>query len=87
MNIKGFNWDARNIGHIAKHDVTPEEVEEVFAYKPKIRKGRGKRYYAKGQTFAGRYLFVVFEILKYNRCRPISAREMTASERRAFRRK
>ncbi|MGI9862846.1 hypothetical protein SDD30_15820 [Moorella naiadis] len=30
LKIKGFKWDARNIGHIAKHGVRPEEAEEVF---------------------------------------------------------
>jgi uncharacterized DUF497 family protein len=53
-----------------KHDVTIEEVEEVFALAPLFRRGpRGKRkdenlYYAYGQTFAGRYLFVLFIVCK-----------------------
>ncbi len=29
-----FEWDAANIAHIARHDVTPEEVEQVFANDP-----------------------------------------------------
>jgi hypothetical protein len=26
-----FDWDAANVGHIARHDVMPEEIEEVFS--------------------------------------------------------
>jgi len=26
-----FDWDPANIAHIARHKVTPEEVEQVFA--------------------------------------------------------
>jgi hypothetical protein len=29
--ISGFEWDDDNIFHIARHEFTPEEVEEVFA--------------------------------------------------------
>jgi len=28
--IKRFEWDAGNISHIARHNVRPGEVEEVF---------------------------------------------------------
>jgi len=27
--IKGFDWDPANVGHILRHAVTPFEVEEV----------------------------------------------------------
>lgn len=30
MNGELFHWDDANIGHIAEHDVTPEEAEEVI---------------------------------------------------------
>ena len=30
MNLSVFDWDSANIGHIAEHDVTPEEVEDVL---------------------------------------------------------
>jgi len=29
-----FDWDEQNIRHIAEHDVTPEEAEEVMANDP-----------------------------------------------------
>jgi uncharacterized DUF497 family protein len=30
----GFDWDEANISHIALHDVTPEEAEQVVANNP-----------------------------------------------------
>lgn len=30
MDIDQFDWDSANIGHIAEHDVTPEEAEDVL---------------------------------------------------------
>jgi uncharacterized DUF497 family protein len=29
-----FDWDEHNIGHIAKHDVKPEEAEQVILHDP-----------------------------------------------------
>jgi hypothetical protein len=29
-----FDWDEANLAHIARHKVTPEEVEQVFANDP-----------------------------------------------------
>jgi hypothetical protein len=29
-----FDWDRHNIGHIAKHKVRPEEVEQVLSSNP-----------------------------------------------------
>jgi uncharacterized DUF497 family protein len=55
-------WDQRNREHIAKHDVTPEEVDQVFqAITPPFPEeiGEGK-YRVEGQSRAGRYLHVIF---------------------------
>ena len=29
-----FDWDAGNIGHIARHDVTQSEIEQLFGNDP-----------------------------------------------------
>ena len=34
MNDVDFDWDHHNIAHIARHGVTPEEVEQVLANNP-----------------------------------------------------
>ena len=33
-----FDWDNENRSHIARHDVTPSEVEEVFSRKHEIER-------------------------------------------------
>ena len=38
-----FDWDAANLGHIAKHDVTPEEAEQVILGNPLIWKCKSQR--------------------------------------------
>jgi uncharacterized DUF497 family protein len=85
--ISGFEWDDDNIQHIARHDFTPAEVEEVFAGDYKVRRTRQKRYIALGETLDGRLAFVVFCRLSGGLARVITARDMEAKERRLFRRK
>ena len=74
-----------------KHGVSTWEVEEVIFEKPHIRrwqKGRVKGedlYLAYGQTHGGRYL-VIFFIRKETAALPISARDMTDSERNYYER-
>jgi uncharacterized DUF497 family protein len=85
--ISGFDWDDDNILHIAKHEFTPEEVEEVFAGRHKVRRARQKLYVALGETFDGRLSFVVFRRLSKGVVRVITARDMDDAERRLFRRK
>lgn len=34
MNDEVFDWDDANILHLAEHDVTPEEAEEVMLGEP-----------------------------------------------------
>lgn len=48
------------------------------------REGRN-RYRLYGQTADGRYLFIVLEYVKGTVYKPITARDMTAAEKRKFR--
>jgi hypothetical protein len=76
-----------------EHQVEPYEVEEVFAGQPRIFRGpkghypREDVYYALGSTDAGRYLFIVYIKKRDGRALILSARDMTAKERRRFGRK
>ena len=61
-----FDWDRHNIGHIAKHRVKPEEVEQVLSNNPvfiemetDVFSGE-ERIFELGHTNAGRVLFVVW---------------------------
>lgn len=74
-----------------KHQVAATEVEDVLTsdtYVRRVEKGRvpGEDLYAAyGQTEAGRYLFVLFLYKKpFRAALPISARNMTAQERRLY---
>jgi uncharacterized DUF497 family protein len=83
-----FVWDDRNVEHIARHRVEPEEVEEVFTEQPLIRRARDGRYLALGRTEAGRLLAVVFVRLPAGRqLRVITARDMNSAERDDYRRR
>ena len=75
-----------------KHGISVEEVEEVLFSKPhvrRLRKGhvRGEDLYAGyGRTAEGRYLVVFFIHKRPAAALPVSARDMTASERRHYER-
>jgi uncharacterized protein len=86
----GFDWDDANAGkNWERHQVTPQEVEDIFFQEPlvvrsDVRHSRHeKRYYALGQTFAGRRLFVVFTIRR-RLVRVISARDMNRNEQETY---
>jgi hypothetical protein len=89
MTINDFIWPQARIEHIAKHGVTPEEVEEVCFGNPLVlrAKSRGENpvYYVLGQTSAGRYLFCVVIRFPDGKGYPVTARDMTAKEKRRYR--
>jgi uncharacterized protein len=59
-----FNWDVGNIGHVARHGVSPEEAEEAIldphAILLEIQAGDDERVELVGATSGGRILVVVF---------------------------
>jgi len=87
---KSFDWDEGNINkNWDKHRVHHLECEEVFFNEPIITKAekRGvpqeERTSLLGVTNEGRGLFVVF-IIRRERIRVISARDMNKKERRIY---
>ncbi len=87
MRIDELEWTMDRVKHIARHFITLEEVEEVFAFSPVFRRGRGGVYEAWGQTESGRHLLVIFRYLGHNRAWPITARDMDENEKRLYRKK
>jgi len=73
----GFDWDEANITHIARHDVTPQEVEQAYTNDPLIvlatlsRSGE-ERVLCAGRTDAGRPLQFVYTIRR-GRVRVVTA--------------
>ena len=94
MFIDEFVWLPEIVDKLLdKHDVSPEEVEQVFFGRPRFRyheKGRVEgqdMYTALGQTDADRFLIVYFIFKPHQRALIVSARDMDASERRRYERK
>ncbi len=88
MRLYDVIWNEKFVAKIAeKHAVNTDEVEEVLFSRPHVRrleKGKVKGehlYVAYGQTVARRYLVVFFIGKRHGGALPISAREMTSSER------
>jgi len=59
-----FDWDAANLGHIARHGITPEEAEQVvsgaaFPLESEERGGE-RRHTELGETADGRLLIVAW---------------------------
>ena len=89
MLIHEFVWPAERIEHIARHGVTPNEVEDVCFGNPLIQRakseGENPVYYMLGQTRAGRYLFCVVIAFPDGKGYPVTARPMTNKEKRRYR--
>lgn len=92
VEYDGFQWDAGNIAHCAKHGVSREEIEYVLSRmsffvpdphpeEPRLRTA--------GVTEAGRHVFIVFmfrELEDERYVRPVSARYMHEKEVKAYER-
>ncbi len=61
--IRGFVWDDENMGHITRHAVSPDEVEEALVRDPLVLRGADDRYLAYGRTEHDRWVFVVYVTL------------------------
>src|ERR1700681_732707 len=89
MRIEEFVWPEDRIEHIARHGVTPEEMEEVCFANAVVRRTRSEGenpvYYVLGQTDAGRYLFCVVIRFPDGNGYLVTAREMTTKEKLRFR--
>jgi uncharacterized DUF497 family protein len=93
VRIVGFVWLEEILDKLLrKHHIYEFEVVEVFESKPKFRfVERGHRegenvYSAMGRTDAGRYVVVFFVHKSDGRALPVSARDMTAAERKRYER-
>ena len=63
MEAIEFDWDEANVGHVARHGVTPEQAEQVIANDPidlglEFVEGE-ERFLNLGQTNSARVLMVV----------------------------
>lgn len=91
--IDDLYWATEQEDHIARHGVTPQEVEEVVFDDPRrlfVRVGPADRnpnetiYRCLGRTVHGRYLLVALLYLGNGGAVPLTARAMSAAERRRY---
>jgi uncharacterized DUF497 family protein len=83
--INDLLWDDKNIEHIAAHDVSPTEVEDICSGSNYCKKENRNRYLLRGQTAEGRYLMVVVEGIGAGVFRPITAFEMSEGYKSGYR--
>lgn len=81
-------WSLESEVHIARHGVTPEEVEEALYSRPRlVEPGRDGTRLVYCGTAAGRFLLLVVAEAPDGRDFIVTARDMTEMEKRAFRRR
>ena len=93
--IQELYWRADRVTHIARHGVTPEEVEDAVFGDHRgllLRVGPAERnpdetvYRFLGRTSGGRHLLVALLYLGDGLAMPLTARDMSESERRRYQR-
>ena len=89
-SLDGFDWDDGNRDkNWLKHGVSNSECEGVFFNVPLLLAGNVKhseteqRYLALGRMNGGRLLFISF-VIRMDKLRVISARDMHREERTAY---
>lgn len=88
MMFVEVRWTERSDDHIARHEVGPEEVEQVLFDPPRwIATGREGTTLVYGRTANGRRLLVVVIDEGAGVAFVVTARDMTRSEQRTFDRK
>jgi len=55
-----FRWNAWNIGHVAKHGVTPAEAEHVVRFSARRKRHRKGSWIVYGRGFSNRRMEVVY---------------------------
>ena len=83
--IRLLRWTDKNIQHIAKHKVTPDEVEQVCQADPVERKSYDERILLIGQTEQQRMVSVALDPEGEGVYYPVSARDSSRKERRMYR--
>jgi len=82
--INAFIWDDFNIQHIAKHQISPNEVEEVLNRPYIITKEERKRHTIYGITLNNRMIIVVIESRDNDNYYPITAYDMSSRQKKFY---
>jgi len=84
MRIDELIFNQINIEHIARHNVSPEEVKEVFDEKTLFLKAKYDRIMVIGHSWNGRYLAIILEKVEDNRYFVVTARDADRKERKMY---
>lgn len=78
-------WDSWNVAHIARHEVTPDEVEEVCHGEYIVRQTYDERLLLIGPALNGRILVVILGPTKKRGVYyPVTARPASKKERNLY---
>ncbi len=82
-------WNEETIEHIwERHHLSIEEVDEAFRDpEALIHTGKHRRQVIYGKTIGGRYLTIIIQPMSRKEARLITARDMTDSERKRYKRR
>ncbi|MFP4254655.1 MAG: BrnT family toxin [Halothece sp.] len=83
-----FEWDKANLDHIANHQISATEVEQIFSDLSRLKAkaysvGQEERFATLGQTKTGRILTVIYTI-RNGKIRVITAYRATKKEQRRY---
>jgi uncharacterized protein len=83
-----FDWDYHNIGHIAEHDVIPEETEQVLLGDPlevdfEPDENYEERWTYLGETERGRILMVIITV-RGDKMRVVTAYDAENRDKRLY---
>ena len=82
--IRKLRWDDWNITHIARHKLTPEEVEDMCHKDPLIQAGKKSRILLIGPTAKSRMITVILDPEGKGKYYPVTARDASRKERKLY---
>lgn len=78
--IQNLIWEQKNTDHIARHNVVPEEVDDVCYGWHVVRQSKFGRLFIIGPTLTGRMLTIIIEHRNMDTFYPVTARDATDKE-------
>lgn len=82
--VRRLIWDTWNVAHIARHQVIPDEVEQVCHAQPMTSATYAGRLRVVGPTSAGRMVTVILAPRRPGVYYPVTARPASSKERLAY---
>ena len=84
VNIKKLVWDSWNVEHIARHDVTQDEVEQMAKGDVLVQIGKKGRTALIGPTNSGRILRVILDPEGKDIYYPVTAHTASKKDRSLY---